>query len=106
MIIRGGENIYPREIEEYLLRHPKINDVSVFGIPDADFGEKVAAIIEPESENAVTVEAVQEFLRERIAGFKVPRHVEFRDNLPREDSGKLFKRKLKDEFWKDSGRAI
>ncbi|MFP6582334.1 MAG: AMP-binding protein, partial [Candidatus Hydrogenedentota bacterium] len=106
MIISGGANIYPAEIESVLIEMDGVKDCAVFGIPDADFGEKVAAIIEPESENGISADAVQAFLRERIAGYKVPRHIEFRDNLPREDSGKLFKRKLKDEFWKDSGRAI
>lgn len=106
MIISGGANIYPAEIESVLIEMDGVKDCAVFGIPDADFGEKVAAIIELESENGITAEAVQAFLRERIAGYKVPRHIEFRDNLPREDSGKLFKRKLKDEFWKDSGRSI
>jgi long-chain acyl-CoA synthetase len=106
MIISGGANIYPAEIESALIEMEGVKDCAVFGIPDADFGEKVAAIIELEDDANIEADAIAEFLRDRIAGYKVPRHIEFRDNLPREDSGKLFKRKLKDEFWKDTGRSI
>lgn len=106
MIISGGANIYPAEIESVLIDMDGVKDCAVFGIPDADFGEKVAAIVELEESASCSAADVEGYLRERIAGYKVPRHIEFRANLPREDSGKLFKRKLKDEFWKDTGRSI
>lgn len=106
MIISGGANIYPAEIESVLIEMDGVHDCAVFGIPCEDFGEKVAAIVEAEAGTELTAESVTTFLTERIAGFKLPRHIEFRDNLPREDSGKLFKRLLKEPFWKESGRSI
>lgn len=106
MIISGGANIYPAEIESVLIEMDGLHDCAVFGIPCDDFGEKVAAIIEPEAEVELTAEAVTAFLTDRIAGYKLPRHIEFRNDLPREDSGKLFKRLLKEPFWKESGRSI
>ena len=106
MIISGGANIYPAEIESVLIEMDGVRDCAVFGIPDEDFGEKVAAIIEPESSATLSEDAVTAFLTERLARFKVPKYIEFRSELPREDSGKLFKRKLKEPFWEKTGRSI
>jgi long-chain acyl-CoA synthetase len=106
MIISGGVNIYPAEIEAALITHEGVQDCAVFGIPDAEMGEKVAAIIEPRPGATLDKETITAFLRDRIAGYKLPRHIEFQENLPREDSGKLFKRKLREPFWADSGRSI
>jgi long-chain acyl-CoA synthetase len=106
MIISGGVNIYPAEIESVLIGMDKVKDSAVFGIPDADFGEKIAAIIQLEPDQKCTEAEVEEFLKEKLAGYKMPRHIEFRKDLPREDSGKLFKRILRAEFWEDSGRSI
>jgi len=106
MIISGGVNIYPAEIEAALITHDDVQDCAVFGIPDAEMGERVAAIIEARPGATPNEESIEAFLRDRVAGYKVPRHIEFRENLPREDSGKLFKRKLREPFWADSGRSI
>jgi long-chain acyl-CoA synthetase len=106
MVISGGVNIYPAEIESVLIACPGVRDCAVFGIPDEEFGESLAAVIQPEDGATLAAEAVQGFLRERIAGFKVPRVIEFRADLPREDSGKIFKRKLREPYWAGMQRSI
>jgi long-chain acyl-CoA synthetase len=83
-----------------------VHDCAVFGIPEEELGEVLTAVIELEEGANVSEEDVLTYLAERIAKYKLPRSVHFRDNLPREDSGKLFKRKLRDEFWKAAGRNI
>ncbi|MDS1116309.1 acyl-CoA synthetase [Gordonia westfalica] len=97
LIISGGVNIYPREIEDALLAHPSVLDAAVVGLPDADLGERVAAIVQPvdgASGDHDLAEALLEHLRPRIARFKLPREVIFRDTLPRTPTGKLVKRNL------------
>jgi len=107
MIISGGVNIYPAEVEAALHEMDSVADCAVFGIPDEEFGEAVCAIVQPRAgHGTLSPEDVQAFLRKRIASYAVPRRVEFSDELPREDSGKIFKRKLRDAFWAGSGRAI
>jgi len=106
MIISGGVNIYPAEIEAALITIEGVEDCAVFGIPDTEFGEAVCAYIQPGESSELTKEGLQELLREKISGFKVPRHIEFRTDLPREDSGKIFKRKLKDPYWQQTDRNI
>jgi long-chain acyl-CoA synthetase len=106
MIISGGVNIYPAEIESVLHTMPGVQDCAVFGIPDDEYGESVAAVVEKRPGMNVTVDDVRSFLRERIAAYKVPRLVEFQRDLPREDSGKIFKRKLRDPYWEKAGRKI
>ncbi|MGB3809341.1 MAG: acyl-CoA synthetase [Parvibaculum sp.] len=106
MIISGGVNIYPAEIEAELHKMPGVGDCAVFGIPDEEFGEQVCAIVQRLPGADITESAVRSFLREKIAGYKVPKHVEFRTDLPREDSGKIFKRKLREPFWEAAGRRI
>lgn len=96
MVISGGVNIYPAEVEAALLEHAAITDCAVFGVPDPEFGEALVAHIQ--SDEALQVEAVQHFLRERIAGYKIPRHVILTHALPREETGKIMKRKLKEAF--------
>lgn len=110
MIISGGVNIYPAEIESVLSGHPQVLDIAVFGIPDAQWGEQVKAVIElrggiPQDPRAVE-EELRAFARERLAGFKVPKSIDFVLALPREANGKLKKRLLRDPFWKDVGRNI
>ena len=78
----------------------------MFGIPDAEFGEALAAHVQPHDKAPLERDAVRSFLRERIADYKVPRVVEFSDALPREESGKIFKRRLREPYWKDAGRQI
>lgn len=106
MVISGGVNIYPSEIEALIVTHPGIRDCAVFGIPDEEFGESLAAVVEPTGPNAVTAKDVQEFVRANMAGYKVPRLVELDANMPREDSGKIRKRDLRQKYWEDAGRKI
>jgi fatty-acyl-CoA synthase len=91
MVIRGGENIYPREIEEFLYRHPKIQDVQVFGIPDARYGEELCAWIKVRAGETLTAEDVREFCRDQIAHYKVPRHIRFVYEFPMTVTGKMQK---------------
>jgi fatty-acyl-CoA synthase len=77
MLIRGGENVYPREVEEFLFRHPKVQSVQVFGVPDPKYGEEVCAWIVPKPGMVCTAEEIREFCREQIAHYKVPRHIRF-----------------------------
>ncbi len=100
MVISGGVNIYPAEVEAALLEHPDVADCAVFGVPDPEFGEALVAYVQ--SEAVQTAEAVKAFLRERIAGYKVPRHIVVTDALPREETGKIMKRRLKDAFLADA----
>jgi long-chain acyl-CoA synthetase len=106
MVISGGVNIYPAEIEFVLIEAPGVKDCAVFGIPDEDFGESLAAIIEPDDGVTLDAQEISDFLSERMARYKVPKHIEFRKDLPREDSGKLFKRRLREPFWAKAGRKI
>jgi fatty-acyl-CoA synthase len=96
MIIRGGENIYPREIEEFLYGHPEISDVQVYGVPDEKYGEQVAAAIILKSDGSLTEEDVKEHCRENIARHKVPRYVDFVEEYPMTASGKIQKFKLRE----------
>ena len=106
MIISGGVNIYPAEIEQVLGDHPAVADVAVFGIPDDDWGEQVKAAVELVDgwEPSADLEAqLLAHARERLAGFKVPRSVDFEDRLPRHPTGKLYTRLLRDRYWPDRG---
>ncbi len=96
MIIRGGENIYPREIEEFLYTHPEISDVQVYGVPDQKYGERVAAAIILKEDASLTEEDVKEYCRENIARHKVPEYVDFVDEYPMTASGKIQKYKLRE----------
>ena len=91
MIIRGGENIYPREIEEFLYTHPSISDVQVIGVPDVKYGEEVCAWIRLRDGHAASVEDIREFCRGQIAGYKVPRYVRFTTEFPMTVTGKIQK---------------
>jgi long-chain acyl-CoA synthetase len=109
MIISGGANIYPAEIENEFLSHPKVGDVAVFGIPNVDWGEEVKAVIEPAEgvEPGPELEAeLTEFARERLASYKRPKSYDFIVEMPRDPSGKLYKRKLRDPYWEGVQRAI
>jgi len=106
MIISGGVNIYPAEIEAEILKLPGVADCAVFGIPDEEFGEQVCAVIQPRPDVALGEAEVRAELRQTLAGYKVPRRIEFSDTLPREDSGKIFKRKLREPYWAAAGRSI
>jgi long-chain acyl-CoA synthetase len=106
MVISGGVNIYPIEIEACLLELEGIRDVAVFGIPDEAFGESIAAHVEVDPASGLTETAVREHVRARMAAFKVPRVVVFDDDLPREESGKIFKRRIRERYWVQAGRSI
>lgn len=101
MIISGGVNVYPQEIENALLAHPAVLDVAVFGVPDEEMGQRVVAVVQPSDWNAATPELIRDlttFIRQKVSGVKVPREIHFRRDLPREPTGKLFKRLLVDEY--------
>src|SRR4030095_10571768 len=104
MVISGGVNIYPAEIEATLAMMPGVRDCAVFGIPDEEFGESLAAAVQTEPGISLQAEDVRRYLGERIAGYKVPRVVSFHQELPREESGKIFKRRLRAPFWGKTGR--
>ncbi|GAA3959627.1 acyl-CoA synthetase [Actinomadura viridis] len=103
MIISGGVNIYPQEAENVLAVHPKVADVAVFGVPDAEMGEAVKAVVQPQFPDEAGPELEAELIaycREHLAHYKCPRTVDFRSELPRHPTGKLYKRLLRDEYWK------
>ena len=109
VIISGGVNIYPAEIEKELVCHPKLVDVAVFGVPDDDWGEQVKAAVQPADGVAPGPELTAEILehaRQRLAKFKVPRSIDYREELPRDPNGKLYKRTLRDPYWSDREKAI
>ncbi len=109
MIISGGVNIYPQEIENELIMHPKVEDVAVIGVPNAEFGEEVKAVVQPvagaEPGQALADELL-EFARERLAAYKCPRSIDFEVELPRLQTGKLYKRLLKDRYWGEKHSRI
>ncbi len=103
MVIRGGENIYPREIEEFLYTHQAISDVQVIGVPDKKYGEELMAWIKLKKDAAATPEEIKAFCKGRIAHFKVPRYIKFVDEFPMTVSGKIQKYKMRDESIKELG---
>jgi fatty-acyl-CoA synthase len=101
MIISGGVNIYPQEIEDALVLHPSVGDVAVFGVPDDDMGEAVLAVVEAApgvDPSPALARELTEYLRDRIAHYKVPRAIDFIDEMPRLPTGKLYKRVLRDRY--------
>jgi long-chain acyl-CoA synthetase len=106
MIISGGVNIYPAEIEAELLKMPGVADCAVFGIPDDEYGEAVCAVVQPSEGVDLSEASVKAYLRDHVAGYKLPKRVELAADLPREDSGKIFKRKLREPFWEGLERRI
>ena len=106
MVISGGVNIYPAEIEACIMSLQGVRDCAVFGIPDDEFGEALAAHVELDDGTQVTADAVRDHVRAKLATYKTPRTVEFSDSLPREDSGKIFKRRLREPYWHGRERTI
>ena len=96
MIIRGGENIYPREIEEFLYQHPAISEVQVFGIPDEKMGEEVCAWIQLNAGHKLSADDVKAYCRDKITHFKVPRYIDFVDEYPMTVTGKIQKFVMRD----------
>jgi len=105
MIISGGVNIYPAEIEAVVHEHPQVLDVAVFGIPDDDWGERVHAVVQAKPGETIDLDELRAFVDERVGGYKRPRAYELRDELPRTDAGKLLKRMLRDEYWSGTQRV-
>ncbi len=109
MIISGGVNIYPAEIENVLLTHPKVADAAVFGIPHEDWGEEVKAVIEPAADvdsGEALADEILDFCRDKLAKYKTPRSIDFTNEMPRDPNGKLYKRKLRDPYWEGRERSI
>ncbi|MGH8995797.1 MAG: AMP-binding enzyme, partial [Acidimicrobiales bacterium] len=109
MIISGGVNIYPQETENLLITHPKVMDAAVLGVPDEDLGESVKAVVQPVPGVEPGPELEREliaFCRDNLAHFKCPRSVDFEEELPRLPTGKLYKRLLRDRYWKDHATSI
>ena len=109
MIISGGANIYPAEIENVLLGHPKVADAAVFGIPHEDWGEEVKAVIEPidgVDPGDTLTDDILAYCKDRLAKFKTPKSLDYTREMPRDPNGKLYKRRLRDPYWKDQERSI
>jgi len=100
MIISGGENVYTREVEEVLYRHPAVLEAAVIGIPDPYWVEKVHAVVETRKGVSTTAEEIIAFCKKHIAGYKVPKDIEFVDSLPKNPAGKILKRELREKYWK------
>jgi long-chain acyl-CoA synthetase len=98
MVISGGVNIYPAEIESALIGMNGIRDCAVFGVPDDEFGERLVGCVELEDGATIAPADIQAYLRQRLANFKVPKEIHFHAALPRESTGKIFKRKLRDQY--------
>src|SRR5579859_6356900 len=106
MVIRGGENIFPREIEEFLIRHPKVADVQVIGVPDAFFGEELLAIVRPQEGQQVSEEELRAFCHGHISHQKIPRYFQFVDAYPMTATGKVQKYRLREQAIKDLGLEV
>jgi long-chain acyl-CoA synthetase len=106
MIISGGVNIYPAEVEAVLHAHPAVMDAAVIGVPDDEWGEAVKAVVELRDGMGASAEELIAFCGERLAGYKKPRTVDFVDELPRDAAGKLLKRRIREPYWAKAGRTI
>ncbi|MBC7730147.1 MAG: AMP-binding protein, partial [Microbacteriaceae bacterium] len=105
MVIRGGENVYPREVEEFLYRHPAVQDVQVVGVPDIKYGEELCAWIKLRDGHTATAEDIRAFCRGQIAHYKVPRHIRFVDHFPMTITGKVQKFLMRQQSIADLGLA-
>ena len=106
MVIRGGENVYPREIEEFLYRHPKIQDVQVIGLPDRHYGEELCAWVRLRDGESATAEEIRAFCQGQIAHYKVPRYVKFVDGFPMTVTGKIQKFQMRQQMIDELGLAL
>jgi len=106
MVIRGGENVYPREVEEFLYSHPDVADVQVIGVPDDRYGEELMAWVRVRPGAAVTEDEVRDFCRGRIAHYKVPRYVKFVDEFPMTVTGKIQKYKMREQAIAELGLQV
>ena len=103
MIITGGENVYPKEVENVLYRHPAVQEAAVIGIPDPYWVESVHALVVPKADAQATSEEIISFCREQIAHYKAPRSVEFVESLPKNPQGKILKREIRPKYWETAG---
>jgi acyl-CoA synthetase (AMP-forming)/AMP-acid ligase II len=106
MIISGGENIYPREIEEVLVRHPSVKEVAVIGIPDSKWGEAVKAVVSLKPEKSATEPELIAYCKDHIASYKKPKSIEFVDEIPKNNYGKILKRELRAKYWTGRDRKV
>jgi len=106
MIISGGSNIYPAEIETVMINHPDIEEVAVIGVPDDKWGESVKAVIRLKKGATATEKDIIEWCRGKMAGYRVPRSVDFVSDYPRTAAGKVQKKALREQYWKEKGRKI
>ena len=106
MIISGGENIYPKEVENVLYSHPSIFEAAVIGVPDEQWGEAVKALVVLHEGESVSESEIIAFCKENLASYKKPKSVEFMDTLPRSPAGKVLKRDLREKYWKGHDRKI
>ena len=106
MIIRGGENIYPREIEEFLHTHPKVSDVQVIGVPDKKYGEEVCAWIRLRQGHTVTEDEIRDFCRGQIATFKIPHYIRFVTEFPMTVTGKIQKFRMREQMLTELGLSV
>ena len=106
MIISGGINIYPKEVEEVLYQHPSVFEAAVFGVPDDYWGEAVKAIVVLKEGATASAEEITRFCGEYLAGYKKPKSVEFWTELPKNPTGKILKRVMREKYWKGTGRTI
>jgi acyl-CoA synthetase (AMP-forming)/AMP-acid ligase II len=106
MIVSGGENVYPREVEDVLFQHPAVADAAVIGVPDAKWGEAVKAIVVLKPGQSASTEELMRFCEGRLAGYKRPRSVDFVEVLPRNPSGKVLKKDLRESYWAGHTRRV
>lgn len=106
LVISGGVNIYPAEVEHQLMQYPGVADCAVFGVPDDEYGERLMALVQPVAGASPDPETLTQWLGERIARYKVPRELQLRSELPRDDNGKIAKRRLRAEFWAGRQRQV
>ena len=106
MIISGGENIYPREIEEVIVQHPAVREVAVIGVPDQEWGEAIKAVVSLALDREVGEAELIEFCRDHIASYKKPKSIDFVDDLPKNNNGKIVKKILRDKYWEEKERQV
>jgi long-chain acyl-CoA synthetase len=106
MIITGGENVYPREVEEVLYRHPAVLEAAVIGVPDDKWVERIHAVITLKKGESPSEDDVMNFCKKHLARYKAPRSVEFVDALPKNPQGKILKRELRERYWQGRERKI
>src|SRR5690606_3847890 len=106
MIVSGGENVYPAEVEKALQAHPAVREVAVIGVPDKKWGEAVKAVIVLKPGTAATAEELIAHARSLIAGYKVPKSIDFMDSLPRNAAGKILRRELRKPYWEGRDRQV